>query len=101
MAHNRPVHFEIHAADPARAAKFYEDVFGWTNKKYEFPGGIDYWIIMTGPEWKDPGSLENPVINGGIVKRRGPAPENGAPVNGYVCTMTVANIDETIKKILA
>ena len=25
----RVVHFEIHAADPERAAKFYQSVFGW------------------------------------------------------------------------
>ncbi|MEK7509382.1 MAG: VOC family protein [Patescibacteria group bacterium] len=98
MAHNRPVHFEIHAEDPERAAKFYGDVFGWTTKKYEFPG-FDYWIVMTGPESKDPANMENPGINGGILKRRGPAPAGDAPVNGYVCTMTVENIDETIAKI--
>jgi len=26
---NRPVHFEIHANDPAKLSKFYADVFGW------------------------------------------------------------------------
>ena len=26
---NRVVHFEIHAADPERAARFYGEVFGW------------------------------------------------------------------------
>ena len=26
---NRPVHFEIHATDPAKLSKFYADVFGW------------------------------------------------------------------------
>ena len=102
MAHNRPVHFEIHAADPERAAKFYGEVFGWTNKKYEFPGGIDYWIIMTGPESKDPANIENPGINGGILKRHGSqAPVDGAAVNAYILTMTVEKIDQTITKILA
>lgn len=31
----RVIHFEIHASDPVRAAKFYTDVFGWKIKKYE------------------------------------------------------------------
>lgn len=96
---NRPVHFEIHAENPERAGKFYFDVFGWTTKKYEFPG-MDYWILMTGSESKDPASLQNPGLNGGIVKRTGPAPGKDAPVHGYVCTMSVSNIDETIQKIV-
>lgn len=31
---NRVVHFEIQADDLDRAQKFYEDVFGWTFKKW-------------------------------------------------------------------
>jgi predicted enzyme related to lactoylglutathione lyase len=100
MAHNRPVHFEIHASDPERAGKFYGDVFGWTTKKYQFPG-MDYWIVMTGPESKDPANIENPGINGGILKRHGEQePVLGAAVNAYILTITVENIDETITKIL-
>lgn len=28
------IHFEIHTGDPARAAKFYEEVFGWKVNKW-------------------------------------------------------------------
>ena len=60
----RPVRFEIHASDPARARKFYGDLFGWTFR--EFGGGpIEYWLITTGPEG-------TPGINGGMLKRPGP-----------------------------
>lgn len=47
-ASNRIVHFEIHDADPERAMKFYQDVFGW-----EFPKWMEdpaYWGVMTAAE---------------------------------------------------
>jgi len=31
-----PIHFEIHAADPRRAIRFYT-LFGWTFTKWESP----------------------------------------------------------------
>jgi uncharacterized protein len=31
---NRPVHFEIHAEDPERAANFYRQLFGWEITKW-------------------------------------------------------------------
>ena len=33
----RVVHFEIHADDPERAAKFYEAAFGWSVSKWDGP----------------------------------------------------------------
>lgn len=92
---NRIVHFEIHADNPERVAKFYTDVFGWTITKWDSPV-MEYWLVMTAPkDSKDPG------INGGLMRRKGPAPAKGQPVSAFVCTMEVANIDETIQKILA
>lgn len=89
---NQVVHFEIHAGDPERAVKFYTDVFGWDIKKWE-GGAMEYWLVMAGPE-KNPGS-----INGGILRRKGDAPDNNCAVNGYVCSISVENIDATIEKI--
>lgn len=43
----RVVHFEIHAADPDRAIKFYEKCFDWTFQKWDGP--MPYWLITTGP----------------------------------------------------
>lgn len=96
---NRVVHFEIHAADPERAAKFYRDVFGWTITEWTIPGvelppENRYWLVATGPD-KQPG------INGGIVVRRGAPPAEGQPVNAYVCTMGVASLDETVARALS
>ena len=91
---NRVVHFEIHAGDPERAVKFYKDVFGWDIKKWE-GGAMEYWIVMTCPE-NTPGG-----INGGIVRRKGDAPEPMGAVSGYVCSMNVADVDETVKKVMA
>ena len=90
---NRVVHFEIHASDPARATKFYADVFGWTFEQW---GTEQYWMAMTAEK----GSTV-PGINGGLLLRKGAAPVEGQAVNAYVCTMQVDSIDETIKKVEA
>lgn len=97
---NRPVHFEIHAEDPERAAAFYGRVFGWSVSKWDSPA-MEYWVVMTGPEWKSPENATNPGINGGIVRRKGPAPAPDAPISAFVCTMTVRSIDETMAAVEA
>lgn len=86
----RVTHFEIHADDAARAARFYADVFGWAVQKW--PGPMDYWLVTTGPN-------DKPGINGGIVRRKGPI--NGDAVIAFVCTVDVDDIDATIKRIEA
>jgi uncharacterized protein len=86
----RVVHFEIHAANPEAAAKFYSTIFGWQITKWEGP--VDYWLVATG---------EGRGIDGGIVERQGEAPASGAGVNAYVCTIGVTSLDETQSAILA
>lgn len=78
----RVIHFEIHAAEPARAQAFYESVFGW--RFQALPGGMPYWLIHTG---------EGAGIDGGMMQRMGPAPAEGQPVNAFVCTIGVADVD--------
>ena len=92
----RPVHFEIHAADQARCAKFYSDVFGWQTQKMEMGEAGEYWLVITGEEG-------TPGINGGIVKRMGdnPDPQEPTPPVGFINTMEVPDIDATIQKIVA
>jgi len=68
---NRVIHFEIHAADPERAAQFYRQVFGWTVSEWTIPGveiphENRYWLAATG-------SPPDPGIDGGILIRRGHA----------------------------
>jgi len=79
----RVVHFEINADDPERAAKFYQEIFGWKIKKWEGP--IDYWLVTTGSEGQ-------PGINGGIMKRMNP---QASTYN----TVDVPSVDEFSKKI--
>lgn len=91
---NRPVHFEIMADDPERAAAFYRDVFGWEVQKWE-GGQMEYWMVMTAPK-----DSTEPGINGGLMRR--PAPlERQCASNAYVCTVAVENYDDIAEKILA
>ncbi len=95
---NRVVHFEIHAADPERAAKFYRDIFGWQIEEWVVPGvqikdENRYWPVTTGPDTE-------PGINGGILFRRGPGPIEGQEVNSYVCTIDVASLEQSLDKVL-
>ena len=86
----RVVHFEIHAADPARGVKFYEKIFGWTFQKWEGP--MEYWLITTGPD-------DQPGINGGLLPRRGEI--DGQAVIAYVCTVDVADLNGSIATVEA
>ncbi len=94
---NRITHFEVHAADPERAAAFYSNVFGWDINEWvipevEIPDENRYWLIGTGPD--DKGG-----INGGMLVRQGPAPEDGQPVNAYTCIIEVESADDIIQKV--
>ncbi|MGD9981758.1 MAG: VOC family protein [Hyphomonadaceae bacterium] len=84
----RVVHFEVHAANPERAAKFYESVFGW---RFNHMPAIDYWTISTG---------DGPGIDGGMLRRRGDPPAQGQPVNAHMCTIGVDDIDASVKSAL-
>jgi predicted enzyme related to lactoylglutathione lyase len=79
---SRVIWFEIPADDPERAAKFYEDVFGWEVEKWEGP--FDYWLIKTGPE-------EEPGIHGAIMTK-----DMGEVIRD---TIGVDNYDEFAEKI--
>jgi uncharacterized protein len=87
---NRVVHFEIHAENPSRAVEFYKSLFGWEFTKWDGP--MEYWLVKTGPDGQ-------PGINGGLVKRHGVI--DGTSVIAYVCTVDVASVDATLKKVTA
>ena len=88
---NRIVHFEIEAADPARAKNFYSQAFGWQMQQM----GEDmsnYVVVITGDP-KEPGG-----INGGIfMTPKGATKE----LNAYSCVVGVDNIDEAMQKVKA
>jgi len=96
---NRVIHFEIHAENPSRAAKYYTDVFGWDIHEWvvpgvEMPDENRYWLVSTG-------SNEEPGIHGGLLFRRSVAPAEGQAVNAYVCTIGVASVDESVEKAVS
>jgi predicted enzyme related to lactoylglutathione lyase len=93
---NRLIHFEIHASDPDRSAKFYGDLFGWDIREWSIPGvevppENRYLVVTTGPQTE-------PGINGGILVRRGAPPADGQPVNAFVCTIGVADVNQSVAR---
>ena len=86
----RVIHFEVHAEDPDRAARFYAGLLGWQFKKWDGP--MDYWLITTGPKGE-------PGIDGGLKRRMGGGPLDGQAVNAYVCTAAVADLDASLKRV--
>ena len=92
---NRIVHFEIHAKDLDAAQRFYSEVFGWTIKDMGVGMG-NYRLVTTGTDTPD---AKWPGINGGMVSRVGDLPKSGQPVNAFVCTVSVPDIDAYIEKV--
>ncbi len=95
---NRIIHFEIHATNTERLAKFYGEVFDWEIRKWDNQN-MDYWIVMTGPDIKKGEVANEPGINGGITGRKGPAPKGKEPISSFVCTIHVPSVDVYIRKI--
>lgn len=87
------VHFEIHVGDMERARKFYGEVFGWKFEDWSAYACVPYWGAKTG----DPDAMG---IDGALMMRRGPAPQEGQAMNGFACTIGVGDYDETEAKIL-
>ena len=93
---NLVVHFEIHASDPQRLIDFYSELLGWTFSQF---GEVPYWSIETGE-----GAIGNVAgtaghgINGGLMERRGPKPELGAPVMGCNLVIGVDDVDALMRR---
>jgi uncharacterized protein len=90
----RLIHFEIHVDDMGRAKQFYGDVFGWTFQDWSEFAGMPYFGAVTGSE-------NELGINGALMQRQGPPPEQNQPLNGYACTIGVEDYDAIEAKILA
>lgn len=92
---NLVVHFEIYVDDINRAIKFYTKLFGWKIAKFKT---MDYWLVYpTGVEEPGPAKFG---INGGMLLRPGPKPENDkATPNAFVCTVSVDDIDAILEKV--
>ena len=81
--------FAINADDVPRARKFYEAVFGWS---FEPWGPPNFYLIETGKE-------RMTAVRGALQERRELAP--GQKTVGFECTISVADIDHTIRAIEA
>lgn len=89
----RVVHFEIHASNPELVVDFYTRLFGWRIQKWS-AGSMEYWLITTGDD-------SVPGINGGLMRRRGGLPIEGAAVNAFVCSVQVSNVDMSLDSAVA
>ena len=85
---NPVAYFAINADDVPRAMKFYETVFGWS---FEPWGPPNFYLIETGSE--------EIVVKGALQERREIVP--GQKTIGFECTITVGDIDQTIRAIEA
>lgn len=86
---SRVVFFEIYADNPERAMLFYEQVFGWKFRQWEF--ALEYWHINTGDK-------NQPGINGGLLRRT--TKYAGNSIAAFPCTIDVPSVDDFINKIL-
>lgn len=90
----RIVHFEVHVDDMERAKKFYGEVFDWKFEDWTDYAGMPYFGAVTG-------DANEHGIDGALMQRQGPPPGANQALNGYACTMGVADYDSTEQKILA
>ncbi len=86
---NRVVHFEIEAADRARATNFYAKAFGW--QLQQLGEEMGQYVVVTTGDPKEPGG-----INGGIY---GTAPGASKEINAFSCVIGVDNIDQSIASV--
>jgi predicted enzyme related to lactoylglutathione lyase len=85
----RPIHFEIQAENAERAIAFYRELLGWEFSQW---GKEPYWLVKTGEKG-------TPGIDGGLMPRRGGGPADMQPVNAFVCTVDVTNLDAMVKRV--
>ena len=86
----RVIHFEIQAADPDRAERFYTSVFGWTVQP--MGGPMDYRLLITGEDGTT-------GINGAILRRGGPEPVIAPRSTAFICTIAVDSIEATERAV--
>lgn len=86
------VHFEIPASDTKRATEFYEKSFGW---KSENMPEMKYVILRTTKiDKKTKWPIEPGAINGGMMERN-------SKIKSPVITISVKNMDKSLKEVIA
>ena len=81
--------FAINADDVARARRFYEQTFGW---RFEPWGPPNFYLIETG-------DAKSPGVSGLLQERRELV--KGIRMVGFECTISVDDLDQTIRAITA
>ena len=86
----KPAYFDLTVHDVGKARRFFEDIFGWKFERFPMP--YEYYRIQAGRE-------SEPGIDGGIGAVKDAPIAGGMPVTQL--TVPVADLDETIAKVLA
>ena len=86
------VHFDIPSDDIERSKKFYNELFGWTIKKFQgtdnsMPADMEYYVITT---TDDKG---NKALRGGMLERQ------NLQYQGITNYIDVKSIDEDSSKV--
>jgi predicted enzyme related to lactoylglutathione lyase len=81
--------FAINADDVPRARKFYQAVFGWSAEPW---GPPNFYLVETGKE-------RIPAVGGALQERRELV--RGQKMVGFECTISVDDIDQTMRAIEA
>ncbi len=84
---NKLAHFDIHTSDTEKAKEFYEKVFDWKCSAY--PGAEEFFQIS---------SPDGNVIGALSGRRYNP---DAKDIFGFECSITVSDIDETIRTVEA
>jgi uncharacterized protein len=81
----RPVHFEISAEDPERAAAFYEQALGWSARRWDGSAdSAEYWLLSTG---------DGLGIDGGMTRR------GKSSFAGTTLTIDVEDLNATLTAV--
>jgi len=92
---NPVIHFEMPYEDRARAARFYEQAFGWATQPFG-PEMGQYLLAQTGPVGADGRPVQPGTINGGFFPRR---PDR--PIQGPMVVIAVEEMDQAIARVQA
>lgn len=83
----RPVYFEVYVSEPERAITFYTAVFEWHFEKWAPEAS---WAITTG---------SGAGIDGNLVQRDVPPPENGAAAPTCSLMIEVDDLDLMVREV--
>lgn len=84
---NKLAHFAIHTSDTEKSKEFYESVFDWKCSSY---AGAEEFSQISSPDGSVIGALSGRRYN-----------PNSIDISGFECSITVSDVDETIRAVEA